>query len=84
MRHMRRRDGAFSWGLFEDTARPGCWLETFEVETWVEHLRQHERITHADREVQERVNAFHIGADGPTVTHLLAPDRDALRKDTQP
>jgi len=84
MRHMRRRDGAFSWGLFEDTARPGCWLETFEVETWVEHLRQHERVTHADREVQERVNAFHIGADGPTVAHLLAPDRGALWKDTQP
>jgi hypothetical protein len=67
----RRRDGAFDWGVFEDMAREGRFMETFKVDSWTEHLRQHERVTHADRELQESVNRFQI--DGaPVVTHLIA------------
>ena len=67
----RRRDGAFDWGVFEDMAREGRFVETFKVDSWTEHLRQHERVTHADRELQESVNRFQI--DGaPVVTHLIA------------
>ena len=34
-------------------------------------MRQHERVTRADREIQEAVNRFQI--DGaPVVTHLIA------------
>jgi quinol monooxygenase YgiN len=67
----RRRDGAFDWGVFEDTAREGRFVETFKVDSWIEHLRQHERVTHADRELQESVNRFHA-TGAPTVTHLIA------------
>lgn len=42
-----RRDGAYAWGVFEDTAERGRLIETFVVESWLEHLRQHER--RADR-----------------------------------
>src|SRR6185437_2219600 len=51
----RRRDGAYAWGAFEDTAEPGRYVETFLVESWLEHLRQHERVTHADRALQDHV-----------------------------
>jgi len=68
----RRRDGAFDWGVFEDLAHEGRFVETFMLDSWIEHLRQHERVTHADRELQELVNRFQI--DGaPKVTHLIAP-----------
>src|SRR6185295_16855029 len=40
----RRRDGAYAWGVFEDVARSGRFIETFTVESWLEHLRQHERV----------------------------------------
>ena len=46
---IRRRDGAIQWGLFEDAANPGRYVESFLVENWAEHLRQHERITVSDR-----------------------------------
>src|SRR4051794_12762714 len=46
--------------------------EVFLVESWVEHLRQHERVTEADRIVQERMRAFHQANTPPVVTHLIA------------
>ncbi|HEX6182365.1 MAG TPA: MFS transporter [Pyrinomonadaceae bacterium] len=67
-----RRDGATRWGLFADTARPGRYLETFLVESWAEHMRQHARVTNEDRAVHERVRSFHIGDTPPVVTHLVA------------
>jgi MFS family permease len=71
--HERRRDGAYAWGVFEDAAEEGRMLETFLVESWLEHLRQHERITNADRVLQEVVNRFHIEGM-PKVTHLIASE----------
>ena len=69
---IRRRDGAIQWGLFEDPAQPGRFIESFLVESWGEHLRQHERITVADRALEDRAYAFHIGENPPAVTHLIA------------
>ncbi|MGO9847971.1 MAG: MFS transporter [Methylocella sp.] len=67
----RRRDGAFAWEVFEDPEHDGLFVETFMLNTWAEHLRQHARVTDADRTMQEAVDRFQI--DGtPKVTHLLA------------
>jgi MFS family permease len=74
MRRIRRRDGAIRWGLFEDAATPGRYIETFVVESWAEHLRQHERVTVSDREVEVRAYAFHLGDGPPQVTHWIASD----------
>jgi len=72
LRRIRRRDGAVRWGLFENAAAPGCYIETFVVDSWAEHLRQHERMTVADRETESQAQAFHIGAEPPKVTHWIA------------
>jgi len=67
----RRRDGAYVWGVFEDAAEEGRIVETFMVESWLEHLRQHERVTNADRVLQEHVQRFQAQG-APKVTHLIA------------
>lgn len=67
----RRRDGAIQWGLFRDTADPWRHLETFVVESWAEHLRQHERVTVADRDAEMRARAFHVGEAPPQTSHLI-------------
>lgn len=72
---VRRRDGAIAWSLYQDPAEPGRYVEVFIVESWVEHLRQHERVTKADHAIQERVRRFHRGDSAPTVTHLIASHR---------
>jgi MFS family permease len=68
---IRRRDGAIRWGLWADVEQPGRYLESFVVESWLEHLRQHERITAADREVQTVARSFHRGAEPPRVRHFI-------------
>jgi len=72
VRVIRERDGALLWGLFVDAADPSRYVESFLVDSWVEHLRQHERTTVADRAILQRVRCFHIGSDGPVVSHLIA------------
>lgn len=71
----RKRDGAFAWGVFEDAAKPGRYLEYFMTESWLEHLRQHERVTKSDQEMTMRIREFHIGKNKPVISHYIAPER---------
>ncbi|MDT7806537.1 MAG: hypothetical protein QOJ70_350 [Acidobacteriota bacterium] len=72
VKRILRRDGATRWGLFADTARPGRYLETFLIESWGEHMRQHARVTNEDRAAEERARSFHLSDSPPVVTHLIA------------
>jgi MFS family permease len=66
---IRRRDGASRWGIFRDIENAERFVESFIVASWAEHLRQHERLTKADRELEERLNAY-IRHE-PIVHHLI-------------
>jgi hypothetical protein len=57
---VRRRDGAISWGVFVDTEAPNTYLESFKVDSWAEHERQHDRFTQADSEVEKQVLSYVI------------------------
>lgn len=72
VQRIRRRDGALSWGLFEDAAVPGRYIETFVVESWAEHLRQHHRATAGDAALVTALRAHHVGDGPPRVTHWIA------------
>jgi transmembrane secretion effector len=65
------------WIVFEDVAEPGRMVETFLVESWLDHLRQHERVTNADRVSQDAVHRFQVGG-APKVTHMIAAERDEV------
>jgi MFS family permease/quinol monooxygenase YgiN len=67
----RRRDGAIQWGLYQDLSDPGRFVETIVVESWAEHKRQYERVTNADRAIEERARAFHIGDEPPKVSQMI-------------
>jgi predicted MFS family arabinose efflux permease len=66
---IRRRDGAYRWGVFRDIENANRYLESFLVVSWAEHLRQHQRSTRADRAVEEAVHNYVHGE--PVVRHLL-------------
>jgi MFS family permease len=73
----RRRDGAYDWSVFEDTAHPERIIETWRSDTWLDHLRQHRRFTRADQAVEERVQR--LAREPPRITHYIAarPKRPA-------
>ena len=68
--HERRRDGAYDWNVFEDTTHPERMIETFLTDSWLDHLRQHQRVTRADRAQEERVQR--LAREPPRITHYIA------------
>ncbi|MGA0807133.1 MAG: MFS transporter [Pseudohongiellaceae bacterium] len=70
---VRRRDGASFWQIFEDAARPGSYVEAYVVASWLDHLRQHERISRQDARVQQRLRDLVIPGTEPVVTHYVNP-----------
>ena len=71
----RYRTGAHSWGIFEDPVSAGRFVEAFQTDSWLDHLRQHERVTGADRTVQKAVDRFQLQGV-PKVIRLIAADVD--------
>jgi hypothetical protein len=67
---IHRRDGAQRWGIVRDMECADRFVETFIVASWAEHLRQHERLTRADRETEERAQRHVVGT--PKVRHLIS------------
>ncbi|MDQ2916019.1 MAG: MFS transporter [Casimicrobiaceae bacterium] len=76
LRQMRRRNGAYFWQLFHDSEDPMRHIECFMDESWLEHLRQHERVSVADREIQQRAKRYLVEGTSTKSFHWLA-DRDS-------
>jgi MFS family permease len=74
----RKRDGAYAWGVFEDTQVSGRIVETFLIQSLLElrHLRT--RVTMADRMIEEQARAF--VTQPVKVTFLVAPKRHRQKK----
>jgi MFS family permease len=66
---VRRRDGASWWNVFRDLEQANVFLETFLVTSWAEHVRQHERFTQGDRDIEDRVRT-HVEEE-PITEHLI-------------
>jgi len=75
LREMRRRNGAYFWELFHDSADTARFVECFMDESWLEHLRQHERVSVADRAIQQRAKQFLVEGESTKSKHWLA-DRE--------
>src|SRR5262249_55547314 len=73
---IRRRDGASWWGVFRDLEHTDVFVETFLVASWAEHLRQHDRFTRADADVETQVRQ-HIEEE-PVIEHLMHADAPRL------
>lgn len=68
---IRKRDGAIRWGLWQDTEDPARFIESWVTESWLEHLRQHDRVQEGDLPPKEHAKSFHVGETPPQVRHYL-------------
>ena len=71
--YARKRDGAYAWGVYEDVADGGRFIETFSIESWLEVLHQRERATHADEMLRGRVRQ--LLKEAPRITFGVSPER---------
>ena len=78
-RSARMREGAISWGLFEDVEHPGRFVEYFACESWADYLRRFDRFTVADEKLRERRHAIHLGAEPPRVSRYVASNTGSRR-----
>jgi MFS family permease len=72
LRSSRLRDGALQWHLFSDPTTPARYLELFMVGSWLDHLRQHERVTASDAAIQRQLLEYQRDKKAPTISHLIA------------
>jgi MFS family permease len=70
LRLVRLRTGAFRWRLYRHFEEPRRMTEAFSLDSWEEHMRQHQRIDTTDVEVIRRARSFDV-ADGPEARHLV-------------
>jgi MFS family permease len=75
VREMRRRNGAYFWELFHDSADPAHFIECFMDESWVEHMRQHERASISDRQILQVAKQFMVEGESTRSQHWLG-DRE--------
>lgn len=71
--HERKRDGAFAWRVFEDAANQGRFVEAFLIDSWLEYLHLRQRVTKADRIVEDQVRR--LLTEAPRVERLVASER---------
>jgi MFS family permease len=75
----RRRDGAFAWGIFEDASEFGRYEETYLIESWLELMHLRERVTNADRVLENEIRDMLIAP--PRIEFLIAAERGPRVRD---
>jgi hypothetical protein len=75
--HARRRDGAYAWGIYKDVADVGRFVETFTIESWLELMHQHERVTNADETLDNHLRTgFAIYSRRRRASRFASPQND--------
>ena len=69
----RRRDGAFAWGIFEDAGDLGRYEEAYLIESWLELMHLRERVTNADRVLEDEIREMLIAP--PRIEFLISAER---------
>lgn len=82
---IRQRNGAYDWSIARDIADPELWIERYHCPTWLDYLRQRNRSTQSEREVQLKAIEFHLGPEPIKVHRMLERPLGSVRwKDETP
>ncbi|UPJ76887.1 MFS transporter [Bradyrhizobium sp. 187] len=67
----RQRNGAYGWSIARDIADPELWTERYHCPTWLDYLRQRNRSTESERDLDRKAAAFHKGPKPIRVRRML-------------
>jgi predicted MFS family arabinose efflux permease len=81
----RQRNGAYGWSIARELSDPELWTERYHCPTWLDYLRQRNRPTQYERELQNSAAAFHLGPEPVRVRRMLERPFGSVRwKDETP
>lgn len=67
----RKRNGAYGWSLARDIADPELWTKRYHCPTWLDYLRQRNRSTRPERELDQQAIAFDNGSEPVRIRRML-------------
>ncbi|MEM1398395.1 MAG: MFS transporter [Pseudomonadota bacterium] len=73
----RRRGGGYRWSLMRDAAEPTRFIETWWEASWLDHQRQHQRVSHEDQKLQSEIAKLQAGGVEPHVRHFISTEPNA-------
>ena len=68
------RNGALLYRVNEIVGHPGVFRTQMRVNSWAEYLRQYARMTKAETELVERVQAMHSGEQKPAMVYRFGSE----------
>jgi len=75
--HVRRRNGALRWRLFQDVTDAEHWTETFLIADWLDYRRLHWRTTAADKTIEAAAHAWLRADSAPVIRRMIARRHDS-------
>ena len=72
LRVIRKRNGAYFWQIFHDANDHQLFSEVYMSESWLEVLRQRDRMTYAEMTIRDQVMTMHVGDDTPAISIQIA------------
>ena len=72
----RKRGGGFRWSLMRDAVETTRFVETWWEASWLNHRRQHERVTNEEAALQAHIRGLTQGDAAPAIRHLITPRDD--------
>ncbi|TYL92347.1 MFS transporter [Bradyrhizobium rifense] len=77
---VRKRNGAYGWSIARDIADPELWTERYHCPTWLDYLRQRNRATQSERDLDRQAAAFHMGPVPIRVRRMLERPFGSVRR----
>lgn len=67
-----KSEGMAYWELFQDPADIGHYIEIRIADTWIDHMRQHERVTKNVELMEDGIRTLLKDAPQPVISHYIA------------
>jgi len=81
----RQRNGAYGWSIARDIADPELWTERYHCPTWLDYLRQRNRLSASERALSQSAQEFHMGPEPVRIRRMLERPFGSVRwKDETP
>ena len=74
------RNGARDWHLYEDFARSNRFQVEVTAPSWIEYQRLHERLTHDEKEVLDKLRSLHSDHDPPREFIRVSADKSVIKR----